>query len=136
MKKLDHSELHDIFEEMLIKAPSKNEKELESKYPLYLKELEETIGNIPEKTLGMKPGMEALNQRVFWKDGARCHPVRGTIRGYSFAEIIAGCGGDGLYCHDKFRLGKNWQKIYPGLLLENEDNKYLIKYVIFESILN
>ena len=67
---------------------------------------------LPKKEMGwplasssLKPGIQSLYERVFWKDGARCHPVRGPIRGYSFSEIIAGNGGDGLYYHDKFRLG-------------------------------
>ena len=106
LKELDHPELHEIFQKMNEKAPSKNDKKLESKSPAYQKELEESIESIPEKTLGMKPGAQSLYERVFWKDGARCHPVRGPIRGYSFSEIIAGNGGDGLYNHDKFRLGK------------------------------
>ena len=60
----------------------------------------------PLDSSSLKPGIQSLYERVFWKDGARCHPVRGPIRGYSFSEIIAGNGGDGLYYHDKFRLGK------------------------------
>ena len=106
LEKLDHPELHDIFHKMLEKAPGLNDKTLESKSPLFQKELAECIDKIPAETLGMKPGVESLYQRVFWKDGARCHPIRGPIRGYSFAEIIAGLGGDGLYHHDLFRLGK------------------------------
>ena len=59
----------------------------------------------PLDSSSLKPGIQSLYERVFWKDGARCHPVRGPIRGYSFSEIIAGYGGDGLYYHVKFRLG-------------------------------
>ena len=41
---------------MAEKAPSKNEKQLESKSPAFQKELKASIKSIPEKTLGMKPG--------------------------------------------------------------------------------
>ena len=41
---------------MAEKAPSKNEKQLESKSPAFQKELKASIKSIPAKTLGMKPG--------------------------------------------------------------------------------
>ena len=56
LEKLDHPELHEIFLKMDEKAPSKNEKQLESKSPAFQKELEQSIKIIPAKTLGMKPG--------------------------------------------------------------------------------
>ena len=61
LEKLDHPELHEIFLKMDEKAPSKNEKQLESKSPAFQKELEESIKSIPAKTLGMKPGEGLLS---------------------------------------------------------------------------
>ena len=43
------------------KAPSKNEKQFESKSPAFQKELEESIKSIPTTTLGMKPGKGLLS---------------------------------------------------------------------------
>ena len=61
LEKLDHPELHEIFLKMDEKAPSKNEKQLESKSPAFQKELEESIKSIPTTTLGMKPGKGLLS---------------------------------------------------------------------------
>ena len=105
MEKLDHPQLHKIFQKMLKNAPSINEEKFESPMPLFHKELEESIKSIPDQTLALKPGIEFLRHRALWKDGARCHPIMGQIRGYSYAEIISGVGGAGLYHHDLFRLG-------------------------------
>ena len=90
---------------MLKNAPSINKEKFESPMPLFHKELEESIKSIPDQTLALKPGIEFLRHRALWKDGARCHPIMGQIRGYSYAEIISGIGGAGLYHHDLFRLG-------------------------------
>jgi len=119
LKNTNHPQLNEIFQKVLEKPPSLNQRLVKSrksswslvksKLPLFQKSIVQGIQCIPSQIDSLKCGVQSLSSRVEWINGAICPSIKNPTWGYNYAEIISpgtgACGYDSLYIHDSLILG-------------------------------